>query len=180
MTTTEVRPEIYDTQEYTERFESLECDMPWDRQIQFTRTPVWVQEGVINVDLLDVDKAEPAEAPTVLNLHLLTRVRDHIRAHPEQHDQFYWVRKSECGTTGCIAGWAVLLNGDALEPGKHFSGEHDVSTMDYALMDNRDTISHFAQQLLGLSYSQREQLFLSDNKEALEYLDDLIVRAGGQ
>jgi len=39
------------------------------------------------------------------------RVLAQLRAHPETWDQESW--HSECGTTHCCAGWAVVLAGDA-------------------------------------------------------------------
>lgn len=178
MTTTDPRPpEIYDTQEYSERFESLECDLPWERQIQFTSTNVWRQEGVITVPPVE---APPAVPVPVLNVDLLTRVREHVLTYPEQHDQSSWVVKSKCGTTACIGGWAVLLHGDALERGMHHPDNEDDTTTDHALMDNGKSIQTFAQQLLGLTYSQADRLFLSENEESLEYLNDLITEVGAK
>lgn len=43
------------------------------------------------------------------NVELLERTMLHILDHPEKHDQSIWV--SECGTAGCLAGWACLLSG---------------------------------------------------------------------
>lgn len=54
------------------------------------------------------------------NVELLNQVMDFIEEHPENHEQSYiWhqgstpkmlervLRKTECGSTGCFAGWAV-------------------------------------------------------------------------
>lgn len=49
---------------------------------------------------------------------LAQKVLDHVEAHPEQHDNSIWVNTGQttveqgslCGTTACLAGWAVLLN----------------------------------------------------------------------
>lgn len=43
-----------------------------------------------------------------LNVELLTKVKEHILAHPEELD----MRNFICGTTACIAGHACLLSGD--------------------------------------------------------------------
>lgn len=53
-------------------------------------------------------------APTP-NAELAYAVLDHIDAHPEQHDQSRWFQKTTCGTTGCFAGWAVVLAGHHVE-----------------------------------------------------------------
>jgi hypothetical protein len=45
------------------------------------------------------------------NAELAYRVLDHIDAHPEQWDQGIYIRKAECGTAACFAGWTVLLSG---------------------------------------------------------------------
>lgn len=42
---------------------------------------------------------------------LMNQVADHIEAFPERYDQeVYWIT-TECGTVGCIAGWADRLSG---------------------------------------------------------------------
>jgi hypothetical protein len=56
------------------------------------------------------------------NVLLFQRTLDHIHTHPEQHDQKFWIRipwetmpsstgpqAFTCDTTGCFAGWAILL-----------------------------------------------------------------------
>lgn len=54
--------------------------------------------------------ATPADVRTP-NTELAYRVLDHIDAHPELWRQSSWLDESECGTTACFAGWAVLLSG---------------------------------------------------------------------
>jgi len=34
-----------------------------------------------------------------------------IRANPAAHDQDVWIRRTECGTAQCLAGWVCLLAG---------------------------------------------------------------------
>jgi hypothetical protein len=51
---------------------------------------------------------------------LAAKVLEHVIRHPERHNQKTWVDNreqanpsvSDCGTTACLAGWAVLLNAD--------------------------------------------------------------------
>ena len=50
-------------------------------------------------------------APTP-NAELAWRVLDHIDAHPETWDQSWWFIVTDCGTTGCFAGWTCVLSGD--------------------------------------------------------------------
>jgi len=41
---------------------------------------------------------------------LLRAVADQIEAHPETWDQNHFEARSECGTTYCVAGWALRLS----------------------------------------------------------------------
>ena len=46
---------------------------------------------------------------------LAEKVVAHVTAHPDSHFQGMWMSGAdapvnECGTTGCLAGWAVTLN----------------------------------------------------------------------
>lgn len=46
---------------------------------------------------------------------LAEKVVAHVTAHPDSHFQGTWMSGAdtpvnECGTTGCLAGWAVTLN----------------------------------------------------------------------
>ena len=48
-----------------------------------------------------------------MNVELLKKVRDAILEHPDWFDMEYWLgdtKTSSCGTTGCIAGWAVSIS----------------------------------------------------------------------
>lgn len=52
-----------------------------------------------------VDSAE------TLNIPMARKVLEHLRAHPEEHDQdVFAVRGTACGTRACIAGTAVLMD----------------------------------------------------------------------
>lgn len=47
----------------------------------------------------------------ITGIELAQKVLGHVRAHPELHDQSRWVNSPyDCGTSACLAGWAVLLN----------------------------------------------------------------------
>jgi len=41
------------------------------------------------------------------NTDLFRKIHDQITTHPESHDQGDW--ESPCGTTRCVAGWALHL-----------------------------------------------------------------------
>lgn len=44
-----------------------------------------------------------------LNRDLMYRIADAIEREPERFDMGDWIGETECGTTFCVAGWAVLL-----------------------------------------------------------------------
>lgn len=46
----------------------------------------------------------------IRDLSKLDEVMDYIEAHPEEHDQRVWLARTACGTRGCLAGHAILLN----------------------------------------------------------------------
>lgn len=71
------------------------------------------------------------------NLPLLRKILDHIDAHPEEHDQETW--ESACGTTRCVAGWAL-----------HFDGQK---------VRADGSIPRRAREVLGLTVSESEALF---------------------
>lgn len=74
---------------------------------------------------------------TTPNIELLGRVIAQITEHPESWDQAQWW--DSCGTSGCIAGWAVHLSGEAVDT---------------------DSIAARARELLGLD---NDALFSADN-----------------
>lgn len=125
------------------------------------------------------------------NIELLTRVRDYIAVNPQSLDMDIWATlkdvvefkdgqaKVSCGTTACIAGWAVQLAGDKLlveEPCYPFN-EGTVFDIDQCVAKN-GRVTHIddrAQKLLGLTGIEADILFTCDNDEAIEYLDKLIA-----
>jgi hypothetical protein len=90
----------------------------------------------------------------------VTEVIDHIRAHPEEHDQFVWI----CGTRASAGGRAILLAG--YEPVEVWGDEADV-------VRNPDTgeelhVWDAAVQLMQLTVAEAGDLFAGFND-----LDDL-------
>lgn len=127
------------------------------------------------------------------NVELLTKVRDLIKTEPAKLDMGLWgtmptdvikfkngFAKVSCGTTACIAGWAVQLSGDQLlvreedlctgwETDETIDVEHCVARNGRSfLIDDR------AQKLLGLTADEAEALFMCTDSQAVEYLDLLI------
>lgn len=50
-----------------------------------------------------------------MNTELGRKVLDHVTAHRDQFDMRKWGEGNEaCGTTACLAGWAMLLSGYSL------------------------------------------------------------------
>lgn len=116
---------------------------------------------------------------TELNVPLLSKVLEHVTAHPEEWDQANWAVQRDCGTTYCVAGWTVAMTGhdidwheydpndnDVLPRGVHRSVYADV----HAFGGYTDTtggcrayIPDVAQFELGLNYEQRKRLFKGSN-----------------
>jgi hypothetical protein len=102
--------------------------------------------------------------------------------HPNAHQQRMWITPTEqgielldtlpvdpaaivdCGTTACLAGWAVILDGARLRtqdrvqfPRVVMDREAKVGSYDYAW--NQETLVDYAQQLLGLNDEEVGWLF---------------------
>jgi len=121
-----------------------------------------------------------------LNVDLMLAVRDQVTMHPETHDQFMWARKTECGTTYCIAGWAAVLSGQQLlwelagEAGDEEAGW--IRIIGPRGPTAGRSISTFARDELGLTPYEAGELFASDlsEDEALAKLDALIEKGKNQ
>jgi hypothetical protein len=106
----------------------------------------------------------PAGAP------LIDRVVDVIEHNPDAHDQGEWIAREgfeedgtpapevivsadnfPCGTTACVAGWAVLLSGHSIRMPEGSNYAHGIS-------DNR-AIAIVAERLLKLTPDEAETLF---------------------
>lgn len=121
---------------------------------------------------------------TELNVPLLTKVLEHVTAHPEEWDQSNWAVRRDCGTTYCVAGWTVTMTGHDVDWHEFWNLPLGVHRSDYAdvhsLAGYTDTTSgcrayipDVAQFELGLSYEQRKRLFKgSNNLDTLWQLAD--------
>jgi hypothetical protein len=112
----------------------------------------------------------PAEwVPDGPNTALAWRVIDHIIAEPGSWDQHTWLARTECGTTGCFAGWACLLSGDILDEGCPLAScacnSASLRTSDGYPVE----VEERATELLGLYGGHAERLFSGSNS-----LDNLI------
>lgn len=103
---------------------------------------------------------------------LAQKILDQITEHPETHDQDTWVNSSgECGTTYCIAGWAVALN--ALESDSSPRLDVTRARLSRELSIRFPTWSLLAEELLGLGDAEAEELFFADTEEAPAKLAEL-------
>jgi hypothetical protein len=111
------------------------------------------------------------------NVELAYRVLDHIDANPEQWNQATWFGRSECGTTGCFAGWAVALAGHDIdfdpEPNE-WDGRQPYASIDG---DGNKAIRDVAAAELRISGEDEEVLFDGDNTR--EDLGDLVAEIFG-
>lgn len=99
-----------------------------------------------------------------VNTPLLRKTLEHITAHPEEHAQGLWAKRTACGTACCVAGWAVQFTGHDLLFDLNGDAEH-VVTADGDVV----SISEIAEQELGLTERQSEKLFCGGNSVAILY-----------
>lgn len=114
---------------------------------------------------------EPSTEPE-LNVPLLTKVLDHITAHPKEWNQGLWAVQGEtCGTTCCVAGWAAVMSGHTLDFEERSCPctQCEVEGAKAASYTTEgEFICNVAQRELGLTVSQAGFLFSGTNN-----LDDL-------
>lgn len=112
-----------------------------------------------------------------LNVEMIRRVRDHIVDHPEQHDQRDY--KSKCGTTQCVAGWALTFSGYTTY---HIRGWDDLSSFwSWSDPSGETALARpAAREVLGLDEFEANVLFLgADNQEAVQILNNLLAGRRG-
>ncbi len=109
-----------------------------------------------------------------MNKELLERVAQHIEAEPRRLQMSSWVEaspKSPCGTTACIAGWAVLLTApdfDAAldvartptldDEGADDSWAHEARVLRTVGREDED-FDQAGRELLGIDRQQADRLF---------------------
>jgi len=104
------------------------------------------------------------------NRELFQKIHEQISAHPDTHYQGSW--ETGCGTTRCVAGWAIHLTTGA----PVFGSDGRVSAQTRALAAEYGTrdagpggwhagymVADLAQELLGLSQPEAGRLFLADD-----------------
>jgi hypothetical protein len=94
--------------------------------------------------------------PHKINVALLRKELEYVTSHRDQWDQRHWIRRTWCGTTGCLAGNIVLNAGYQPVPdrtSKVVSPDHSAHR----------SVADVASELLGIDYRQAEQLFHTSN-----------------
>lgn len=114
-----------------------------------------------------------------MNIELMTKVRDHVVAHPEQHDQGTWARKTECGTTACAAGWTLLLGNP--EVAREYADE-EVFTFTGVVrrVFGSPSVADAAANLLDIDAYQADMLFIQakTHEGAVAVMNELIETDG--
>lgn len=114
-----------------------------------------------------------------LNVPLVERIIQQLIDHPETHDQNMYGQRTACGTTQCVAGWAVLFSGKDLvweeygtNPGDAVAGRVYAAPGD---VDSRD-IDVIAAELLGIEAVPAKSLFydMRDTHHIVARLKELI------
>lgn len=122
---------------------------------------------------------------TVPNRKMLYQIADVIETYPERHNQESWIENEDgeaessviyngeeisCGTTQCVAGWALVLNNKGLQAvdSSSFSDE-------YIFADSNSSNSHSimldAASILGLSEKDAHTLFYTTDIEDYDSFD---------
>lgn len=125
------------------------------------------------------------------NVDLMLQVREQISREPETHSQGVWASRNDCGTTACVAGWAVILSGTPMdwraiptttlvhdEEWVAWLVTHPADDQEPALCwtaGEGDHIRSVAEELLGLTPQEADALFYTArNGAALRLLDRYI------
>lgn len=114
------------------------------------------------------------------NYPLIRKLREHIAAHPEEHDQAWWGIRTSCGTTLCAGGRTVELAG--WRPlWIFFDGEYFFRRCSHPEAGEVLRVSDVAERELGLTAGEAAHLFfeVKDRAGVLAYLDQLLSEESG-
>lgn len=110
----------------------------------------------------------------MINREMFQRIHEQIAAHPEMHDQSNWESRAPvCGTTRCVAGWAIhFWATDQGMPSSlelfHMAVRHPVNATRFA-RSSGNLYQAAAADILGLTPRQATELFIdSGNEEAFD------------
>lgn len=96
------------------------------------------------------------------------QVLEQITVHPETHDQGSWEYPVDCGTSRCVAGWAIHFDAPAARDIWEAKSEaaHRLGLNGYIA-----TYSQVGAKLLGLGEYEADELFHgADDEEAVDLL----------
>lgn len=100
------------------------------------------------------------------------RVLDSIAKNPEMHRQNHFGRKTECGTTMCIAGWTISNERPDLIDWQ-YSGSELYMFLDATVTEFRD-LEEAAGELLGLDRDGSFELFFEmEDERAIEIVTNI-------
>ena len=129
---------------------------------------------------------DPYESVPVPNLPLLRKTLDYIKI-PGVWDQASWMhttKRSECGTAGCIAGWAVSLTDqyDMIFERHEETTDADlhVDTVVDRVTGKREFLEVVARRELGLTEDEAEMLFdgINGYRTIIALCESIAERAG--
>lgn len=123
-----------------------------------------------------------------MNAALGRMVLDHVTANPRDLDMCVWAANGPCGTSACIAGWALVMSGWEV------AGDNVFRRPDGTEVDDGEVIAGEARTLLGLGVREFWRrahgpdadeedrctvvsLFTVGNREAVDWLRELVEAA---
>lgn len=102
-----------------------------------------------------------------MNIELFRKIDEVIQNAPEMHYQGTWESANECGTTRCIAGWAVALTTGAplFDRFGNPTRETEEAACSVRVYDPLH-IGAIGRRLLGLTPQQAGKLFFTSEERA--------------
>jgi hypothetical protein len=110
-----------------------------------------------------------------LNRPLVEKIITQLIDHPELHDQTAWMDETDCGTSHCVAGWAIAIEEPSL-----LNNGIDLSDMPHRCADGTGRIvsgwTFEGARLLGLDVHFAQGLFtdFGDTDHMVGRLKDLL------
>lgn len=96
---------------------------------------------------------------TMIDVPRLRKELEFITAHPERWNQSAWIQRTECGTTGCLAGNTVLHAGYQPLFGHGLVRPDQAAHVRRLDGDGEQLVDDVAQRLLGLTDREASELF---------------------
>jgi len=114
-----------------------------------------------------------------MNTELFSKIDEVIQNTPERHYQGTWESVNECGTTRCIAGWAVHLTTGTPVYDRHGDPTRESAQLASSLgVSDPWHISAVAQRLLDITPEQAGKLFFATDEDARQIVH--AVATGGE